>query len=794
MAKKQNTKVNRTAQETIPYELVYPNGIFMIRQGRFSKTYSFTDINFDIEPEDTQEEIVKEFGKVLNKFGPSVTLQFNIINRKMSLDKTKEMFFLKARNDGNSEYRDDYNGIIEENIKTGRNDIHKERYVTLTVEAKDIIEANKLFGTLDLEIKEAFSHIKSEVRDLSLKERLMLLHDIFKPDQEANFEQILDKYNDSEGKFSLEKLAKRGTTTKNLIAPSAIINGQQYVSFGEDAVIKSFAVNELPTSMETKFLTEISNVPCEMLVSTIYNSIPRKNSIKMVRAQSNSIKADVIKASQTAYKNNYDPSLMSESLTNARDEASYLMKDITQNSQKLFFTTFTISIIAKDQTELKEMCEMLKMKASDFSVQLIDLVGQEMIGFKTSLPFATSYIGIDSLLTTESGCAFFPFSVQELADRNGHWYGTNQVTKNMIVYNRRTSPLPNGMIFGQSGSGKSFIAKGEMIPNILDTEDDIIILDPDGEYVAMAQEFGGTVIPLETNADIHINPLDMDIDKTFGKKEDPVATKCDYLVSLCEAIRNGEEINPIEVTVIQRCGKKLYEPYLAHMDQLALEGKDVSCDVSASPTLINFYETLLEDNSPEAHRLALEIEPYAIGQYNIFSYRTNIEGHPRLIVYNLRNMPAKMKEFAMKVCLSDIWNKVIQNRALKKATWVYLDEFYLLVRTQGSATLLQEYYKRIRKYFGIMTAITQDAEDVLKTPEGRGIFNNAGFFLMMNQSQIGRSELQEQFSIPPSMLSYIKDQPPGNGLIYNGQTLVPFHYNLPIDTKLYKLMSTKPSE
>ena len=793
MAKKETAKVNRTAQETIPYQFVYDNGMFQISEHRFSKTYSFTDINFDIEPDDVQEDILKEFGKILNKFGPSVTLQVNIINRKMSMDKTRDMFFLQARNDGNSEFRDDYNNIIDENIRNGRNDIHKERYVTLTVEAKDKIDANKTFGTLDLELMEAFSHVKSEAKALSVKERLMLLHDILKPDQEANFDQILAKYNDESGEFSLEKLSKRGSTTKNLICPSVFQNGSQFITMG-DAVVKSFAVNELPTSMETKFLTEISNIPCQMLVSTIYTSIPRKDAVRMVKAQSNSIKAEVIKANQTAFKNNYDPSLMSESLANAKDEASFLMKDITQNSQKLFFTTFTVSIIAKDQTELKEMCEMLKMKASDFSVQLIDLVGQQMIGFKTSLPFATSYISIDTLLTTESGCAFLPFSVQELADRNGHWYGTNQVTKNMIVYNRRTSPLPNGMIFGQSGSGKSFIAKGEMIPNILDTDDDIIILDPDGEYVAMANQFGGTVIPLEANADLHINPLDMDMDKEFGKKEDPVAAKGDYLVSLCEAVRSNEEINPIEVTVIQRCTKKLYEPYLKHMEQLAAMGNDISCDVSASPTLIDFYETLLEDNSPEGHRLAMEMEPYCTGQYNMFSYRTNVEGHPRLIVYNLRNMPAKMKEFAMKVCLSDIWNKVIQNKARKRATWVYLDEFYLLVRTAGSATLLQEYYKRIRKYFGIMTAITQDAEDVLKTPEGRGIFNNAGFFLMMNQSQIGRTELQEQFSIPPSMLSYIKDQPPGNGLIYNGQTLVPFHYNLPKDTKLYKLMSTKPSE
>lgn len=807
----------RTVQETIPYMRAFQNGMFLNAPMSYSRTYSFADMNFETETEDSQDSIMTEFKKVLNKFGPNVTVQYNIINSQVPVEVLEKDYFIDAKpsdipvyTDSEAEiqrkesiqaYREEYNQIISEKVKEGRNDIRKVRYITLNVVAPDVLTANRTFDTLELGLQETFSNVnKVGVKLLNIEERLSLLRSIFHSGETANFSKVLDKYRDKEGIFQLSRLSARGVSTKDLIAPSSFINGAQQILVGDGLFAKSFILTDLPTSMESNFLSEITNIPCVMLASVIHKTKPKKKALKEIKIHNNSIKGEVVKANQNAFKNNYDPSLISEELTDAREEGSMLVKDLTINNQKAFFSTITITLLAHSLEDLKEFSEILQMKVSDYSCQIDPLYGQQMLGLKTSLPFGESHLAIDRLLTTESACAFFPFSVQELMDKNGHFYGLNAITKNMIIYNRRESDLANGLIFGKSGSGKSFITKGEIIPNLLDYDDDVIILDPDAEYVVIAKEFGGTVIDISQKSENHINPLDLNMDYYGEQKSDPVADKADYLIGLIESIlTKGEEITPYEVNVIQRCTKKMYEPYVQHMEKLKEEcqkmGKPlIFCDPEACPTLINFYEELMDDNSQEGHHLAMALEPYALGQYNIFAHKTNVSTKPRFLVYNLKNMPAKMKEMAMKVCLSDIWNRVQCNHDENKATWVYLDEFYLLCRTEGAATTLQEYYKRIRKYFGIMTGITQDIEDVLVTSQGRGMLSNSGFFLMMNQSQNGRLELQDQFDISNALIDYIKDKPPGIGLIYNGQSLIPFNYRLPSDSKLYKLMSTKPSE
>lgn len=817
--KQQSTEIKKakghrakTAQQSIPYEEMYPNGMIKVGPGLYSKSYYFGDMNFATEKEDKQEEILKSYSKLLSKYAPNVTAQFTIFNRKASADKIKEKFFLKPRNGSSfgkaeeeierekrqQEYRDEYNAILDNRIKEGRNDIQKERYITLTLKTTDVIMANRTFATLDEETNNAVREInKTGVRPLTIEERICILHDIYKVGEEDFFPDLLNDYKDENGEFSLEKLFKKGLTTKDLIAPSSYMNGMAQIQLGEYNYAKTFLISNFPTAMDTSFLSEITNIPCAMLTSVIFKSCPHKKAIRDVKAQNSAIKSEVVKANQKAIKNNYDPSLISEDLLTAREEAAELVREVTVHNQKLFFTTVTVTLLATSLDELKEYSDILKMRISDFSCQANTLYGQQTAGLKTSLPLGVNYTEIDRMLTADSIDALFPFSVQELMDQNGHFYGLNPITQNMIVYNRRDSYLPNGLIVGQSGRGKSFFAKGEIIPNLLDTEDDIIIMDPDGEFVPIAEEFGGAVINVSQRSDSHINPLDMDINYAASNNDDPVAKKSDYLVSLCEsATKQMGGLTPYEINTIQKVTKIIYKDYLTNLEEMRKFNPEITIDVNSSPTLATFYSALLDMDGPEAHQLAMAMERFCVGNDDVFSHRTNIDPKSRFIVYNLKPMPKNMKEFGMMVCLSDIWNRIVRNKDehKNKATWVYLDEFYLMVQTASSATMLQEYFKRCRKYHGIMTGITQDIEDLLITPEGRGIFNNSGFVAMLSQSNIGRSEIQEQFDVSDTLIDYIKDKPEGTGLLYTGKTVVPFNYDLPKDTKLYKLMSTKPSE
>ena len=475
--KQQSTEIKKakghrakTAQQSIPYEEMYPNGIIKVGPGLYSKSYYFGDMNFATEKEDKQEEILKSYSKLLSKYAPNVTAQFTIFNRKASADKIKEKFFLKPRNGSSfgkaeeeierekrqQEYRDEYNAILDNRIKEGRNDIQKERYITLTLKTTDVIIENRTFATLDEETNNAVREInKTGVRPLTIEERICILHDIYKVGEEDFFPDLLNDYKDENGEFSLEKLFKKGLTTKDLIAPSSYMNGMAQIQLGEYNYAKTFLISNFPTAMDTSFLSEITNIPCAMLTSVIFKSCPHKKAIRDVKAQNSAIKSEVVKANQKAIKNNYDPSLISEDLLTAREESAELVREVTVHNQKLFFTTVTVTLLATSLDELKEYSEILKMRISDFSCQVNTLYGQQTVGFKTSLPLGMNYTEIDRMLTADSIDALFPFSVQELMDQNGHFYGLNPITKNMIVYNRRDSYLPNGLIVGQSGRGKS---------------------------------------------------------------------------------------------------------------------------------------------------------------------------------------------------------------------------------------------------------------------------------------------------------------------------------------------------
>ncbi len=251
-------------------------------------------------------------------------------------------------------------------------------------------------------------------------------------------------------------------------------------------------------------------------------------------------------------------------------------------------------------------------------------------------------------------------------------------------------------------------------------------------------------------------------------------------------------LSPYDISIIHRCGKKIYKPYLEHMSTKT--DKSVAIDRNAMPTLLDFYETLLEQPEGNAKSLALSIEQYCVGNYDIFAHRTNVDLSSRFIVYDIKDTGSGSKELAMQICLNDIWNRITENKKLGKITWIYLDEFYLLTQTESSAMFLQQIFKRARKWGGIMTGITQDIEDLTISPEARGIVNNCGFILMMNQSPLGRSQLQEMYNISPSLLDYITDKPSGTGLLYNGITTSPFINRFPTDTDLYRLLSTKAKE
>ena len=807
---KRNKKViARTVQEVLDFDGITEEGI-IISRGNYSKLYALVDSNFVTEPDDKQEDMLDSYTKFINRFPDNVTISIVIINKQSNEEELAESYHLAKKDDGLDEYREDYNKIIDAKIAEGHNDIQKNKYIMLTAKEKTLSDAEITFNTIDLAIQESIKVInKVGVKQLNALEHLKVMHDILCGNNGlVPFEQEFNRYfnvykDDDEGdKITLDSkaLKRAGVSVKDLVAPQEISRVGQCLRLNEDRFCKSFAYADLPQSLDTDFLTKSTNLPYEMVTVIQLKPVPRKKALRSVKMMNTSIKADVIKASQQAYRNGYDPSLMNEDLQLAQSQAFDLRNDVVNGGKKLFYATMVVTVFGESEEQIKIITEQYKSKCADFTVTPSFLLGQQVAALNTACLCGDSKIIIDRMVTDKNTCALFPFNIQELQDKRGHFYGINAISKNMAMYDRKCSRLANGLIFGQSGSGKSFFTKGEIIPNLLDGNDDMVILDPENEYRVIVEEFGGTVIDLELRSDYHINPCDMSMEWD-DPKATPLAEKCDYMVGLVESILGrGRECNPYEVNVIHRACNRMYEPYIDEMNRRYKAGDKSDIDTEICPTLEDFYNELINDDSAEGNKIAMAIEPYCIGNYNVFAHKTNIDSNARLIDFNLLYLPDKMKEMAMKVCLANIWTKIVKNKEknerehTNKAIWVYLDEFHLFFQTESSATTIMTYFKRVRKYGGIMTGITQDVADLLRTQQGTAMFNNTGFFVFLNQSPIGRGQLQQLYGISDSLIDFIKDKPSGVGLIYNNTVLIPMNYKLPVTSKLYKLMSTNPND
>lgn len=802
-------KMAKSVQEVLDFEAITIEGTIVSKGGNYSRLYSLTDSNFITESDERQGDIILDYAKFVNRFPDNVEISIVIVNKRNTTEQLSKSYHLKPQGDGFDNYRDDYNHIIDEKIKDGHNDISKDKYILMNVHADNLSDANITFDAAEISLQEAIKQInRVGVKSLDALQRLKVMREILCGVEGVPFDEEYSRYflhtRDGEGNDNISldttRLKKEGVSVKDLIAPQMISKEKGLLQLDEERFTKAFAFTNLPNSLDTSFLTNVTNLPYEMVTVIQLKPVPRKKALSLVKNQNVAIKADVIKASQQAYRSGYDPSLMNEDLQQAQQEAGKLRKDIVVDGKKLFYATLVTVLIGKNEEEIRVIEEQYKAKCADFSVIPNALMGQQVPALNTATLVGNSKIIIDRMLTGDHACALFPFNIQELNDKKGHFYGINAQSKNMAMYDRKRSRLANGLIFGQSGSGKSFFTKGEIIPNLLDGKDDMIILDPENEYRLIAEAFGGTVIDLEAKSDYHINPCDLSMEWD-DPKATPMVDKCDYMVGLVESVLGrGRECSSYEVNAIHRACNKMYEPYIEEMTKRHNDGDNTNIYPELCPTLVDFYEALIADQTAESAKIAMAIEPYCIGNYNLFAHHTNIKSESRLTVFNLLYLPEKMTEMAMKVCLANIWTRIVKNKeqneknGTNKSIWVYLDEFHLFFKTESSASTIMAYFKRVRKYGGIMTGITQDVADLLKTQQGTAMFNNTGFFVILKQSPIGRDQIQKLWGVSDALIDYTKDKDSGIGIIYNNSVLIPMNYKLPTDSILYRLMSTNPND
>lgn len=802
---KKKLKIPKTVQDTIPYEAVYEDGgLIEITPGVFTKAYKLSDINYQIAKIQEQEEMFLRFGEFLNSFDPSINFQIVILNKNMNQNEFESKTLLRPRYDKFDGLREEYNDMLFEKMSEGRNNLLKEKCLVVAVEADSSEQARQTFIRLDSEIALNIKKIGgAEAVPYTAFERLEMLYDIYNIGLEGTFGNKVTKFGREVGQFSFESMRKMGLTTKDCIGPDSFEFKKDYMRIGDKYACAMY-LKDLPTYMADNVLAEISNVSCNMLTSLQYQSVSSEEALKIVKNQMVNINANMVERQKKASKAGYSVDLISPELQKAQEEANELLQDLTSKNQKMFLLSLIIVHFADSLDELHANTDIIQSTARRYMVQLRVLHLQQENGLTSALPLAYNKVFIQRTLTTESTAVFMPYVSQELMQAGGMYYGLNAVSRNLLLFDRKRSKNQNGFILGTPGSGKSFSAKREMLNVLLNTNDDVIVIDPESEYSRMAEllnnevarnlsdgeefEKVAEVVRVAIGSDVYINPLDMDPD--YADEDDPIALKTDFTISLCEAIMKNTRtgLTAQQEAIIDKCVGIIYEDFMSSGENGGQYDKD------KLPTLMDLQRVLEEQTGYEAGELASALERYTRGSANIFAHHTNVEYNSRFVVYDIRDVGTSLKPVAMLTVLDNVWNRIIENKKKGRNTWFYVDEIYLLFKTETSADFLRELWKRARKWGGVPTGITQNVADLLGNDTARTMISNCEFIQMLNQAPLDRNDLAVLLNISPTQLSYITNSQPGEGLIYTGSSIIPFVDKFPKNTRMYNAMTSKMEE
>ena len=758
-----------TAQQTIPYLAMYPDGICKVTEKKYSKSIAYDDINYQLAQADDKTAIFENWCDFLNYFDATVSVQLSFINRGTRSGGAEEVVAIPAQNDAFNSIRTEYADMLKHQLAKGNNGFVKSKYITFSVEADNLNAAKARLARIETDILNNFKVLGAAARPMTGYERLEALHSVFHPEGEPF-------------RFSWDWLTPSGLTTKDFIAPSSFRFGEgRYFRMGRKIGAVSF-LEILAPELNDRMLADILDLETGIVVNLHIKSIDQTEAIKTIKRKITDLDKMKIEEQKKAVRSGYDMDIIPSDLAMFGGEAKNLLQDLQSRNERMFLLTFLVVNMADTKRKLENDIFAAAGIAQKYNCALTRLDYQQEAGLLSSVPIGENLIPIQRGLTTSSTAIFIPFITQELFQRGAAlYYGLNALSSNMILCDRKRLKNPNGLILGTPGSGKSFAAKREITNAFLITDDDIIICDPEAEYYPLVRRLHGQVIRISPTSTQYVNP--MDINLNYSEDDNPLALKSDFLLSLCELVIGGKEgLMPVEKTVIDRSVRNVYRPFLAAPDPAKM------------PILGDLYDELLRQPEPEAARVAAALELYVSGSLNVFNHRTNVELSNRLVCFDIKQLGKQLKKLGMLIVQDQVWNRVTINRAEKKSTRYYMDEFHLLLKEEQTAAYSVEIWKRFRKWGGIPTAITQNVKDLLSSREVENIFENSDFVLMLNQAQGDREILARQLNISPQQMKYVTHTEAGEGLIFYGNVVLPFLDRFPQNTELYRVMTTRPEE
>lgn len=780
-----------TTTKLVPYELLTVDGVMRIDSETYSIALRVDDVNYQgARPED-QYRVREAWAAYLDSLDHTVRLGIFIMNKRVSPEEfASDLLFREVPGDDRGNVlRREYNAWTHSMLAKSSRSVRRDRIVTIAVSADTMERAVPRLS------QEADSFLRF-MRDLGSDAHIL------DGQQRLDIIQAMTRQDDNPGTANFERLSGTvGLTTRELVAPSSVLTADGYRGDPRMIVgrrwVKTYDVtlDGYGKTMKDSFISDLTGLPYDLTVA--WHIRPWEFSAAISAAENH---LHEITEENNTYQFNtsrpevgyfVDQSNMPPAMREAQEDAEAFRDDLESAEMHAFGVTTVVAVQGRTETELEEACREVEKVFSTHRKPYPDswrALREE--SFSTALPIGTPYIPYERTLTTDPLAHMMMFVAAEMNDPGGNIMGLNAETRSFIVYDPVSHEHTNSFTLAQPRSGKSFNSKiTRIIPvHLKHPDDDVITIDPEGEYVTPTEYLGGQVIRIAENSGDYINPLDISL--AYGSddpetKSSPVPAKVSFIQSLVRMMASS--VNDAQANVLDAAAAYAYNRYL---DDPRPENL---------PTLQDIYDFLMSEQGSDmrdARDLAKLIRRYVTGTLSLFNHPTNVDLQSNLVCFDLHELSSELKPLALLIILDHIWVRVSANRRAGRRTWLVIDEFQLLLDSPYARSQIDRFFTRGGKWDFYINAITQNLSRVLNSEETRYMFQNSPFVTVLQQTSDLLPDFQELFNLSESQTKVLATAHPGEGLYVFKNRVV--HFDFPIDQKicptLYDICTTRPAD
>lgn len=761
------TKKTRS-QDIIPIRQICENGMFRHAGGRWSMTYDLKDIDYNSAGNDDRKKVYDSWKELLNSLDSSkAVMKITLLNRRMNKkDRLQQTLLPTDIGDGYDHIRTANNRLRYDDIQGDRGFI-QDKFITFSTEKKNQEKAESYFNRMERDLNKKFLTFDSGIKRQSIYRRGEVLHSFLHAGRESEYSFA----------WNQEKGSK--TNTRKFIdrlAPDMFRPHADYFEMN-NMVGRSMLLRTWGASIRDDFFTRLADVHTNLVATSDIVAVSNSEARKLIERKDDSVETSANLWSGKPNVQRGAAERLPRQIAKDRKVIDAYNNAMDYDNQKMFLMQVVVCFLAEDMNKLDEYTESILDVAGDYNCEMSYMHFQQLKGLVDALPFGERTVQYLRDCDTDTTAIMLPFNSVQLNQSTGIPYGKHEETKQQQWVDRTKQGSGHEWILGKTGFGKSVDAKLKILYEVLLTQGDSIILDPDGEYAPLVYALGGQVI--EVGVD-HINVADISADYGYvdeSRQDNPVTKKSNLILSFMEAILDdGTKFGETEKSLVDRAVRTLADGVMSGM--------------YLQMTLMDIYEMLLQYQEPAAQQLALALERHIKGSFNSFAQPTSVQIQSRLVCYDLSKLNKQEKDAGMIVILDQIDQRLIYNRWLGKATYITFDEMDYFFKHPAATLIIEDFFERCRKYGGFLRAIVQNVTKILQNPAASTMLKNSENVIMFKQDHLDAVQLADMYSLSGIQIRKLESAEPGHGVAKIGNVIFTLDDTIPEDSEIYQLVNT----